>query len=428
MIKRLLNTTLFKNAGIYTITSVINAAIPFFLLPILTRHLNPEEYGIVSMFTLLITFTIPFVGLSVNGAIARQYYNKEEFDIRIYVGNCLSILIVSSGLVGIFYMLFSDKISLLTSFPKDMFWTVVVYALSQFIVEILLTSWQVRKKPIPYSLFYISKTILNITLSILLVVVFDVGWKGRIYGQLIAMSIFASLALYLLLKNQWIKYSIKRKYIENALLFGIPLIPHALSGSIISMTDRFFITNMVGLAATGVYTVGYQIGSIINILSLSFNKAYVPWLYEKLNQNNNSTNKKIVKFTYGYFALIIIASLLLGILAPYALNIVLGTQFNESSIYVVWVALGYAFNGMYLMVVNYIFYAQKTKLLASVTFFTAIINIVLNYIFIKAFGPIGAAQATTLTFLLKFIIVWYLSSKVQKMPWNLLNKTKSDFV
>lgn len=422
MIKKILSTTLFKNAGIYTITNVINAAIPFFLLPILTRHLDPEEYGIVSMFTLLITFTIPFVGLSVNGAIARQYYNQDKFEIRTYVGNSIFILLLSTGLVSIFFFLFAKKISQLTSFPADMFWTIVVYAVSQFLIEVLLTLWQVQKKSIPYGLFSISKTTLNIILSIILVVVFDVGWKGRIYGQVIAVLIYALLALCLLLKYRLVKFEMKKAYVKNALLFGVPLIPHALSGSIISMTDRLFITNMVGLAVTGVYTVGYQIGSIINILSGSFNKAYVPWLYEKLNDNNQSANRKIVKFTYVYFLLIIMLALLLGLMAPYVLDIILGTQFNESSIYVIWVALGYAFNGMYLMVVNYIFYAQKTKFLAAVTFFTAITNIVLNYLFIKIFGAIGAAQATTITYFLKFIIVWYLSGKAQKMPWNLFKK------
>lgn len=118
------------------------------------------------------------------------------------------------------------------------------------------------------------------------------------------------------------------------------------------MTDRLFISNMVGLAATGIYTVGYQIGSIINVLATSFNNAYVPWLYEKLKENNKGTKVKIVKFTYIYFIIISIMAIGLGVLAPYALRGFLGKSFEGSSIYVVWIAMGYAFQGMYLMVVN----------------------------------------------------------------------------
>jgi Na+-driven multidrug efflux pump len=87
--------------------------------------------------------------------------------------------------------------------------------------------------------------------------------------------------------------------------------------------------------------------------------------------------------------------------------------------YVLWIALGYAFQGMYFMVVNYIFYVKKTYILAWVTFTSAGVNIVLNYFFIKANGAIGAAQATTITFFVQFIMVWILSAKVYKMPWKL---------
>jgi O-antigen/teichoic acid export membrane protein len=421
MLKSLFKNSLFRSTGIYTITSIINSAIPFLLLPVLTRYLTPEDYGLVSMFALLITFVSPFTGLSINGAISRQYYNENEVDIREYIYNSLLVLIVSTILVGIIFYTFSERISDLASFPSKYLWTVIVYSFSQFLVSIVLSLWQVQKKALFYGMFINAKTFLNVILSIVLVVGLNFGWRGRIYGQTIALVIFAVLSLIILFKNRWVTISFNKGYIKNSLEFGVPLIPHALSGSIISMTDRFFITSMVGLAATGVYTVGYQVGSIVNILAISFNNAYVPWLYERLKKNENTTKTKIVKFTYIYFVIIVLIAILLGIIAPYALKVFLGKSFNESSIYVIWVALGYAFNGMYLMVVNYIFYAQKTKYLAVVTFLTAVINIILNYFFIRGNGAIGAAQATTITFSIKFLVVWILSNKVQKMPWNLFN-------
>ena len=66
MINRIIKSSLVKNTGIYIITSIINSAIPFLLLPILTRHMTPEDYGMVSMFLLLVSFATPFVGLNVN--------------------------------------------------------------------------------------------------------------------------------------------------------------------------------------------------------------------------------------------------------------------------------------------------------------------------------------------------------------------------
>ncbi|KZE38885.1 polysaccharide biosynthesis protein [Bhargavaea cecembensis] len=425
MLKKFKSNSLLNNTGIYTITSVVNKAIPFLFLPILTRYLSPEEYGLISMFALLVTFTSPFIGLSVNGAITRKYYNQENTNIWAYVFNSILILTSSTLLVGGLFYLFSDFIVKITSFPGRYLWLVIVFSLCQFLININLTLWQVQKKAFSYGLFMNLQTLLIVILSIVFVVLLGYGWKGSIYGQAIGVVLFAGIAVYIMLKNGWIDFKFNRSYLSHALAFGIPLIPHALSGAIISMTDRIFITNMVGLSATGIYTVGYQVGSIINVLALSFNNAYIPWLYEKLKKDDYHEKIKIVKFTYLYFVAIIVFSVIIGLFSPYLLNWFLGKSFIDSSQYVLWIALGYAFNGMYLMVVNYIFYSQRTKYLAIITFITSLINIALNYSLIKTYGAIGAAQATTIVFILKFLMVWIISAKVHNMPWRkVFNKSR----
>jgi len=225
--------------------------------------------------------------------------------------------------------------------------------------------------------------------------------------------------LFLLYKDGWIKLVFNKKYIRNALNFGVPLVPHALGGMMMTMMDRFFITNMVGLSATGLYSVGYQIGMVIGLLGTSVNQAYVPWLFEKLKQNNDAMKKNIVRITYVYFLLILILAFGLSLVAPWFLSFFVGEKFVGSGIYVFWIALAYAFSSMYMMVVNYIFYVEKTYILAGVTFSCAVLNIPLNYALIKWNGPVGAAQAHALTLFMFFLLTWILSNRVYKMPWLL---------
>jgi Na+-driven multidrug efflux pump len=66
----------------------------------------------------------------------------------------------------------------------------------------------------------------------------------------------------------------------------------------------------------------------------------------------------------------------------------------------------------------FIFYVGKTYLLGYVTFVVAIVNIIFNYIFITKNGSIGAAQATSISYFISFVLIWYLSSKIYKMPWE----------
>ena len=95
-------TKLFFDAGVYGFGSILNAAIPFFIMPILTRNLTPVDYGIVSMFNVLLNFTLPFIGVSTNSAIARYYYDKEKVNLKVYLSNCFLIL-VSSTLLFFFF-------------------------------------------------------------------------------------------------------------------------------------------------------------------------------------------------------------------------------------------------------------------------------------------------------------------------------------
>lgn len=389
------------------------------MLPILTRYLSPKDYGIVAMFQVLVYLIAPFTGLSIHGAVSVKYFDRENTDIPKYIGNCFLILFTSSILVGLVFLGLSGPISKLASFPVNWLWAVIVVSFGQFVSQMVLILWQVRIQPLFYGRYQIAQTITNIGLSMVLVINFGLTWKGSILGQAIAGVIFAIIGLMVLKKGKSIDFTYKKDYLTNALKFGIPLIPHALGGFLMTMTDRIFITNMVGINETGIYAVGYQVGLIIGLLENSFNQAWVPWLFSRLKENNENRKRQIVKLTYVYFASILVLALLLSFGAPHLLKYLVGPKFAGANKYIIWIAVGYAFNGMYKMVTNYIFYAEKTYVLAWLTLIFASLNVGFYYIFISKNGAIGAAQATTLAFVLKFIVTWMLSSRIFPMPWNL---------
>ncbi len=412
------NHKLFKNTFIYAGFNVINQAIPFFLLPIMTRYLTPTDYGITATFSVLLAVMGVFVGLSMNGAVNVNFFKLNRDELREYIGNVFFILLSNFLLVLTIVYILKSYFSFFTKFPENWIPFMVIIALCESIYSINIGLWQVEQKSLPYGLFQISRTILNVSLSVVFVVLLCWGWQGRLLGIIITSIIFGLLSIFVIYKREYIKFSFNKKYIKDVLFFGIPLIPYALGGWIITGIDRIFINSMVGVAATGIYTVGYQVGMIIGLLANSFNLAWAPFLYEKLKENNYLTKIKIVKFTYLYDVAIVIIALALSFIAPYFLKFFVSENFYFSYKYVLWIALANAFGGMYFMVVNYIFYVKKTYILAWVTFSSAGINIVLNYFFIKANGAIGAAQATTITFFVQFIMVWILSAKVYRMPWG----------
>lgn len=422
IMRSVLPSALFKSAGIYTTSRIVNAAIPFLMMPVLTRYLTPADYGITAMFAVLIGVISPFVGLNLHGAISVRYFDKEEKDLPRYIGNIFMILLVSTALVSLVLWLFAGPISALATFPRKWLWSCVFIAATQFIGLIMLTLWQVEDKPVLYGIYQNLQTLVNISLTILFVVGFGKNWQGRIEAQIITFSLFTLAACYFLSKNNWLKFTYDRSRVNHALHFGLPLIPHALGGLMIMQTDRVFLANMIGIATAGIYSVAYQFGSIIELGASSFNQAYAPWLYRQLSDIDNDKKKNIVKLTYLYFLVILIIAAVLSLLVPVFLTFFVGKDFIGAQIYIFWITLGFAFSGMYYMVTNYIFFAGKTAILAKVTFASAVMNIFFNYILIKLNGPVGAAQASTLTFFLSFVMTWALSQRVYPMPWNLFKK------
>lgn len=424
MMRRAFRSSLFRAAGTYGFFSLVNSAIPFFLLPVMTRYLTPDDYGIVAIFGVMISLLTPFIGMNAHGAYSRAYFAPDRFDSAKYMGTIIIFSLATWIVACVLFGVFRTPLSALFTFPSNWMWVVPLVALGALLPQIVQVSWQVREQPRAYGIFQNARTLSEVSVALVFVVLFGMGWQGRVLSRVLVSVLSACVGLYILFRKRWLVFSFDRTYLSHALRFGIPLIPHSLAGILNTSIDRLFITHMVGIADTGLYTVGYQIGAFIGLAATAFNQAYVPWLFRKLNMNSEQENIKIVKFTYLYFFVIISAALLLGALAPFLMKVLLGVQFQGSAVYVIWIALGYAFNGSYYMVVNYIFYAEKTYILAMVTFTGASINVVFNYFFIRLNGAVGAAQATSLMYFFTFLFVWFLSSKVYSMPWRKALKRK----
>lgn len=413
------STSLVKSSGIYTVSSSINAAIPIILLPILTRRLSPADYGIVSMFQLSVSVIFVFISMNLDGAIQRRYFVKDAVDFPAFVGSCFLLVGLSSLIVsGVFFSCI-NFIHAITKIPELWLKYIVLVAICQFFTSIILIIFQITIQPVKYGVFQISQSLINFGLTLLFIIILNKTWDGRIDSIIIAGILFALLSIFLLIKANQIRFNFKKNDFRNALKFGIPLIPHAIGSMLFTGIDRLFLSNLVSLEQTGNYSVAYQIGAVIGLLTISFNNAYIPWLFQNLNKDDVNIKRKIVKFTYLYFTSLIIGAIILILIFPTIISIFVGHSFNNIDTYSVFIVFGFVFLGMYYMVTNYIVYIQKTSILAIVTISVGVLKIPITYFAIIWFGPVGASISYCFTYLIFFIVVWFISNHVYPMPWNI---------
>jgi len=382
----------------------------------LTKYLSPADFGRVVIFQLTTALTLPLINLNTHGAISRRFFDK-NINFASYLSNCLFIAVLTTLLFSILFLL---SISILKSFlPLSLILisSIPLICLFQFLSNLPLYVWQVEIKPFKYSILSISQSIVNVSATLLFVVFWGHGWEGRVNAVILSYIIFSFIGLIILTHKRLILFRINGDYIKNALKFGIPLLPNSFSSLINTSVDKLFITYMVGVSEVGLYSVGYLIGSGIDLIGSSFNQGYVPWLYNELSNSKKNSERKIVIFVYSYFIFILLITLGLSTFAPYVMNTFLAYEYSGSSIYVIYIAFGYAFIAMQGMVGPFLFYTEKTYLLSARTVIVAIINIVLNYTLIQAYGAFGAALSTTISFFIGFLITYYLAAKIYPMPW-----------
>src|SRR5690606_3898146 len=119
----------------YSVTNALSAAIPFFLLPVLTRVLTPVEYGLVAMFTIMVGVFRGVTGLNVHGAVGITYFKREGVDFGRYVSTCLLILAISTTIVLFLAWLVLPWLEYLTDLPGPWLLVSVLAACAYFVIQ-----------------------------------------------------------------------------------------------------------------------------------------------------------------------------------------------------------------------------------------------------------------------------------------------------
>jgi len=410
---------LFKSSTVYAGAAFANAALPFVLLPILTRHLAPDQYGLVALFSVMMAGFAPFVGLSVEGAAIRKFYDPEtnQKEMAEFLGSAIKIMIAVVGLLLVAAAILSETTGFGKILPDSWLLLSIGVAGCAFLFQLALGQLQVRKYAKHYGLLQIAMSVANLTLSLVLVVLFDLGAEGRVIAISVSTAGFGIVSFLVLSALGMLSFQGSKEQLREALRFGVPLIAHGFGTFAITNFDRFLVGNLIGMTELGVYMVAAQTAAILGIIFSAFNNAFVPWLFEHLKQNDVHKDSQIVKFTYLYFIACTVIGSLAAYMAPMFISIFAGESYQGAGGIVALLLVAQIFIGMYYMIVNYLLFAKKNAILSAITISSGVLNVVLIFLFYQRFSILGVAYACVLTMLIRFLITWWFSSLAHPMPW-----------
>ena len=406
-----------KAALWFAACSILQKGISFIVVPIFTRVLTTEQYGTYSLYLswlqilTIITSLYLYYGVFTNGM------NNYDTDRDRYISSMQGLTLSITAVVFIVFLVTQNTWSSVLGLAPHLIFLMFI----EMAVTPALSFWSGRQR-FEYKyrklvIVTLGKSIVNPILGLIMVSLAEDKATARILSVVIVEVCFCGIIMiYQFLKG---KRWFDAKYWKFALGMAIPLLPHYLSGMILNKGDQIMISKMVSTSAVAFYSVAYNIGMLVQIFTNAISNSFTPWIYQRIKVDKYEKIPETINFL---MLLVAAISLCLMLLSP-ELVLLFGSSGYASAAYVIPpVAASVFFIFLYNILATPQFYFEKTSFLMVSSILAAIINLGLNYIFIKQYGYVAAGYTTLVCYVLYSIGHAIVSRRVMKefMPGKTL--------
>ena len=399
-------------AGVwFTFCNFLLRGITMLTTPIFTRILSKEQYGIISVFTTWQSIFVLVGTLSLCKAQMKLYvkYNDKE---RILSSLCFLSIIISFIWFVIFALFFREIPDLL-GLPYKL----VICLVLSILINGGLNCWLVHQRYIynyaTIILLTIFQTIISTIISVICVLTISPTAESRLIPSTV-IGLIVSIIIYIsVFRNN------KTLFDKDNWLFSITfsfcLMPHYISEFILQGSDKLMINKMCGFEDTAIYSIAYSVGSIITLLTSSINSSFAPYQYQQIKSKNY---KDLAKSANDIFALVAIV-LILVMLFSREIVILFGSyKYIDSVKAIIPICLGIFFNYMFQIFSRVQEYFENKATVVISSLLCAVLNIILNYIYIKRDGYIAASYTTFICYFSFCILHYYFYKKVCNKELN----------
>ena len=383
-----------KASFLYLVGNISTKAIAFITIPLFTRLLTPDEYGIVNTYSSWVHIASVLVTLSLYNSFRMAYVeNKDDFE-----SYCASVIRLS-GLLFIISMVVATVFMLISADVKNIWWMIyccLIQAYGTFCVTAMSTKYMLQFNYTKRAVYMI---IPNAFCAILALLLMYLNTENRIFWRIFAyVLVYIAFICVTLLETR--KGRTKREYWKYAITYSLPLVFHGLSLVVLSSSDRIMITSLVGAAQSGIYSLVYNLGLIATAVATSLEGIWLPWFITKLKKEEIYKINDKVTYLIENITVVVIGVMLVS---PEILQIMASKTYWVGKPIIFPIVLASYITFLYDLAVNVEYQYKATKVIASNTIMAALINKGLNIVLIPTFGAIAAAYTTVIAYLFSLI-------------------------
>ncbi|MCA8944465.1 MAG: lipopolysaccharide biosynthesis protein [Planctomycetes bacterium] len=410
-----------KSSAIYTGAALINKAIGFVLLPIYAHALTPAEYGSVAAVTMIGIVLHELLALAQGAAIIRFYHEHPEGspELRRFVGTALTTVLSTSLVVGAALLVVGDVLltPLLDGIP---FWPLMAIGVGiaavQPFVNVYLLVLQTSRRPTAFGIATVGSALSRTLLAIGLVA--GLGWKaeGVLTAHLIAAAVVFAGVLFSMRGR--VELCFDRHHAARSLRYSGPILVHTVGTAFRTILDRMFLVNLLGTAAAGVYHIGFQLSSLVQIGCVSAHKSLNPLFMRAMHEDDTRRLDNIRNLGLTLVVLYTFGATALSLAAPEVVALFASDAYRDASGVVPLLAFAFVASGIYGLLSNVLFFERSTsRRVGLVTLASIGFGAIANAVLIGPFGIHGAAIATLLGQLLFLVVVAFMIRRHAPFAW-----------
>ena len=411
---------LIKNTVIIAIGKIGSQVLSYILLPLFTARMAVEEYGTYDLACTLSVFLAPVITLLMEESMFRFLIDakteKEKKDIisQTVIYTIIGFLLFVP-LALIFFRVYSK-------YPTSFTNVFIIFIISDVLI---LVSSALARGLSEIKLYSITNFILGIStlaITILMLLFYPKAegllWANTIANLITAIIVFAKLKIHLYIGKP------NKTIMKKMVRYSLPLVPNSISWSIINMSDRIILTQLINEAANGIYAMASKFPSIINVLYSYFYTAWKESAAKIIKDENreeayNSIYHDMQKFLYAVTICLIAAM-------PFAFPLFINQSYSEAYKYIPIIMIATYYSCVSSFYGGIFGAFKKTRIMGTTTIIAAILNLIVDLTLINYIGIYAACISTLLS---NMLISIYRKHKLRKyLKLVELNKTNAIIV
>lgn len=383
----------------YLVGNVIGQGVVLLSSIIFTRLMSKADYGLVSTYNSWVLILNTFIGLNLFVSVRNAYIDYSK-NYKAFCSSVLVFSLISSAGFSIIIIVGCKLFN--ANMPIIVVALAIIQAISVHAVNYISAIYSMENKYKARTAFMVLPNVVHTVLSIVLVYVLcDNQYLGKILGNSVGMAIFALIVIYIVFREKSPSLLNAGEYWKYAGVIAIPGIAYTLADLLLMQSDRIMLTSLSGAEETAIYSVVYNVGSILIALYTAINGSWTPWFYKKLAVNEINRIKEVQRY---YVLIFVGVSVCLLFVSPEIIKILAPKEYWSGIVYVNLIIMASFLIFLYSFFTTYLMYSKKVGIIAINTIIAASVNIIMNRVLISEYRAVGAAYATIISYILLFIL------------------------